>query len=209
VAAIQSLGGNETEKRALELARSSKAAPRRSALRILAYFGYPSAFDSMVAAMSDPDQRLRDAGIGGLSFIESDRATEALLRASEDPAERTRSAAMKALGHRSPRGGRRRPRPRSNRRRAVVRYYASQSLGKLAVREMGPNIEKLLADPAGQVRVAAIEALAGSAETQPGERCWMPPPGPATKTCVAPPWSDWPDARSGGPRRDLGGGRRA
>jgi HEAT repeat protein len=161
VSAIQSLGGAETEKRALELARSAGATVRRSALRILAYFGYPSAFEVMVAAANDPDQRIRDAGMNGLAFIEDDRATEALLRISKDPSARTRSSTMKALGHRSADA-------------AIVatltagladgdpwvRYYACQSLGKLGVREMAPNVEKLLRDPAGQVRVAAVETLA-------------------------------------------------
>jgi HEAT repeat protein len=134
---------------------------RRAALRILAYFGYPSAFDVLVTAISDPDQRVRDAGIGGLAFIEADHATGALLRASEDSAERTRSAAMKALGHRDEDAAIVAALARGlSDRDSWVRYYACQSLGKVGVREMVPDIEKLLGDPAGQVRVAAIESLA-------------------------------------------------
>jgi HEAT repeat protein len=40
-----------------------------------------------------------------------------------------------------------------------VRYYSCQSLGKLEWNDAAPRIEELLRDPAGQVRVSAIEAL--------------------------------------------------
>jgi HEAT repeat protein len=160
VAAIQSLGGILTEKRALELSKSKVGSLRRSALRILAYFGYPSAFDALVLAMGDADQRVRDAGIGGLSLVDGEAATDALLGAAGDLSERTRSAAMKALGHRIDE-----PRVIDALRKGLVdtdgwvRYYACQSLGKLGVRDAAGELERLLGDPAGQVRVAAVESL--------------------------------------------------
>src|SRR6185503_11611822 len=40
-----------------------------------------------------------------------------------------------------------------------VRYYACQSLGRLGVETAANAISRLLEDSAGQVRVAAIEAL--------------------------------------------------
>jgi HEAT repeat protein len=40
-----------------------------------------------------------------------------------------------------------------------VRYYASQSVGRLRIEAAVPRLARLLADPAGQVRVAAIEGL--------------------------------------------------
>jgi HEAT repeat protein len=45
-------------------------------------------------------------------------------------------------------------------RDAWVRYYACQSLGKLQVTASADKIEALLDDAAGQVRVAAVEAIA-------------------------------------------------
>jgi HEAT repeat protein len=160
IAAIQSLGGEDTERRAIELAESKNGSLRRSALRILAYFGHPSAFDVLVQATTDGDQRVCDAAIGGLSLIEGDAATRVLLEVAKSSAERTRAAAMKALGNRDgdPRvvdallAGFDDP-------GAWVRYYACQSLGKLAMQGAEAHIERLLADPAGQVRVAAVEAL--------------------------------------------------
>ena len=42
---------------------------------------------------------------------------------------------------------------------AWVRYYACQSAGRLRIETAVAGLERLLADPAGQVRVAAIEGL--------------------------------------------------
>jgi HEAT repeat protein len=160
VAAIQSLGGAETEAKALELSRSRDDSLRRSALRILAYFGYPAAFDTMVEALDATDPRVRDAGIHGLSFIEDPRATRVLLRAAGAASQRTRASVMKALGQRP---------AEADTVAAVVRglvdedpwvrYYACQSIGKLGLVDVASEVERLLADPAGHVRIAAIEAL--------------------------------------------------
>ena len=160
VAAIQSLGCAETKKLAMDGALAKEPRTRRAALRILAYFGYPEGLDVMIEAMSDPDERIRDAAIYGLPFIEDPRALRILLEASKSPAAQTRAASMRALGQTTDHG------PVSDALLGGlsdldpwVRYYACQALGRLEIfAALGPVID-LIDDPAGQVRVAAIEAI--------------------------------------------------
>ncbi|MES1208281.1 MAG: HEAT repeat domain-containing protein, partial [Pseudomonadota bacterium] len=160
VAAIQSLGSHEAQRLAVEAARSPDVRVRRAALRILAYLGYSSALDAFLSALRDPDERVRESAILGLPLMDDPRAFDALLGAARDAADRTRAAAMRSLGQCA--GDLRAgacllkgladPDP-------WVRYYACQSLGKLAFEPAAEAIMALLGDPAGQVRVAAVEAL--------------------------------------------------
>ncbi len=159
--AIQALGGPEAERLALAAARSREPRTRAAGLRILSYFGFDSALEVVIGAAVDPDPHVREAAIEGLPRLQDRRALEALLGAARDPAERTRGAAMRALGSL----GRRDLRVVSfllgglEDSSAWVRYYACQSLGRIGVEEAGERIAALLDDPAGQVRIAAIEAL--------------------------------------------------
>jgi HEAT repeat protein len=160
VAAIESLGSNDTEKLALAVARSPLPTARRAALRVLASFGYAAALDVFLEALRDPDALIRQVAIQGLPFIEDPRAIGVLLELTSDPQDRARAAAVRALGQ-CPRD----PRVPALLVKALgdgdawVRYYACQSLGKLAHEPAAEAIRGLLGDAAGQVRVAAVEAL--------------------------------------------------
>jgi HEAT repeat protein len=161
VASVQALGCHETRALAMDAARAVEPRRRRAGLRVVAYFGYPEGLDVLLTAMSDPDERIRDAAIYGLPYIEAPRALAVLLEAAESPAPRTRAAAMRALGQSKgpvvvPAALRRGVRDSD----AWVRYYACQSLGRLAVCDALGDVSRLIDDPAGQVRVAAIEAVA-------------------------------------------------
>lgn len=160
IAAIQSLGSRETERLSIASARSSDARVRGAALRVIAYFGFASAMDVILGALSDADERVRDITIQGLPFIDDRRALDALLLAAQSAADRTRAAAMRSLGQCSG----------DSRISAClleglsdaspwVRYYACQSLGRLAFEPATNSLIGLLSDAAGQVRVAAVEAL--------------------------------------------------
>jgi HEAT repeat protein len=161
VSAIQSLGSKTTETMALQAARAPDARLRRAALRIVAYFGYPAGLDLLVEAVQSNDDRLRDASIHGLALMDDPRALQTLLQTAQNPNPRARSAAMRALGQSEAgketlealRGG-------LSDGDAWVRYYACQSLGKLADKGAIAKMLSLVRDPAGQVRVAAVEALA-------------------------------------------------
>jgi HEAT repeat protein len=160
VGAIQSLGSAETEALTLEAARSSSPQVRRAALRIIAYFGYRSALEVLLDAIRGADERLREGAIAGLPFLEHPKAMEALASAASHESPRARAAAMRALGQcqaepsvtASLHAGLKDADP-------WVRYYACQSLGKLAWEDAAGPVAALLEDEAGQVRVAAMEAL--------------------------------------------------
>jgi HEAT repeat protein len=160
IGAIQALGSAEARQLAIQAAASPSAAVRRSALRILAYFGDPEALDPFLEALGDPDPRVRDVALQGLPYIEDKRALEALFEAARDPSPKIRGAAMRALGQCAGE-----PRVPAFLLRGLadpdpwVRYYACQSLGKIGYEAAAPRIAELLAEEAGQVRVAAVEAL--------------------------------------------------
>lgn len=160
IGAIQGLGSAEARALAMNAAASSSAAVRRSALRILAYFGDPEALEPFLGALRDPDPRVRDVALQGLPYIEDKRALEALFDAARDSSPKIRGAAMRALGQCAGE-----PRVPAFLLRGLadpdpwVRYYACQALGKIGYAAAAPRIAELLAEEAGQVRVAAVEAL--------------------------------------------------
>lgn len=159
--ALQALGSREGRQLAADAALSDSPVVRRAALRILAYFGDRASLDPLLTALNDSDARVREAALQGLPYVEDKRAFEALFEAAKSADARTRAVAMRALGHV----------PNDPERAcsllmlgigdadAWVRYYACQSLGRLAYAPAATQVAKLLEDPAGQVRVAAIEAL--------------------------------------------------
>lgn len=161
VSAIQSLGSGDTERLALEAARSADPAVRRAALRIVAYFGWTSALDVLREALAGDDERLREAALAGLAFIEDPRALALLVEHGSHPSARTRASAMRSLGQ-APST----PEVLETLRRGLrdedawVTYFACQSLGKLRDVESSDEIVRLVDHPSGQVRVAAVEALA-------------------------------------------------
>jgi HEAT repeat protein len=160
ISAIQSLGSPRTEELALAAARAPSPRVRRWGLRIIAYFGYSRGLPSVLAGIDDADPAVRDSAIHALPFMEGPRAREALLAAARSPLSNSRAAAVRALGNSS--GDARIESAVLNALEdddAWVRYYACQSAGRLRIETALPGLQRLLADPAGQVRVAAIEGL--------------------------------------------------
>jgi HEAT repeat protein len=159
--AIQSLGSAETQALALTYARDTNPAVKRGAIRILGYFGCSEALSIFIGALDDDDIRTRDAALLGLAFLDAPEAIAALLSSTQNAQEKTRSAAMRALGQCTKKDARipaylliglKDP-------DAWVRYYACQALGRLGIESTSETIAGLLDDEAGQVRVAAVEAL--------------------------------------------------
>jgi HEAT repeat protein len=163
--AIQSLGGAETEELALSAARSSDLRLRRAALWIVSYFGYRSGIDLLLEALHGTDERIRDVAIQGLPFVDDPRSIEALLGAAAHPSPPARAAAVRALGHLDA-AGEDEPRVIACLLRGLadpdawVRYYACQALGRLHAVSAVEAIVARMDDEAGQVQVAAVEALA-------------------------------------------------
>lgn len=165
--ALHGLDCDATERRALASARTSAPRERREAIRLIGHFGWASGLDVLVAAVSDPDERVQDSAIYSLGLIEGDRAQGSLLALSKGESARGRGSAMRALGHG--------PAVRATLDAltagledvdAWVRYYACQALGRLGALDSIDALLPLLQDPAGQVRVAAIEALAGVSDAR-------------------------------------------
>ena len=162
VAAIQSLGSKETQRLALEAATSKDARVRRAALRILAYFGFGAAIDVLLRACTEQDERIRETALAGLATSDDPRVIATLLEGADHPSARTRSTAIRTLGQNTMAASQGVPRLR----KALsdgdpwVRYYSAQALGRLGDEASAEPIAALVDDAAGQVRVAAIEALA-------------------------------------------------
>ncbi len=160
-ATIQALGSHETLQLAVIAANSKNPVVRRSAIRILSYFGDSSALVPTIAGLADSDPRVQEAAIHGLPFIDSPEALEALFKMTKNATDRLRALAMRSLGQLS------NPEEKVfatlinglSDRDSWTRYYSCQSLGRLKYDQAAIHIAKLLDDEAGQVRVAAVEAL--------------------------------------------------
>ncbi len=159
-AAIISLGGDRTLELAIRAARSRLAGERRAAIRILSCIGRSEAESVILAATLDGDARVRDTAIQGLALREGPEARRRLLELTADTEPAVRAIALRALGDSSAEpkvvtallGGLSDPDP-------WARYFACQSLGKLRAESAAAAVAALVDDSAGQVRVAAIEAL--------------------------------------------------
>lgn len=161
VGAIQSLGSAETEARAMAAFQSANPSERRAALRIITYFGYDASLPLCLEALRSDDEKLRDIALGGLPALDAASVPDIVAGAARHVSPRTRASALRALGHIALS-----PSTEAVLRAALddsdpwVRYYACQSLGKLRVVEALPVIRARLADAAGQVKMAAVEAIA-------------------------------------------------
>ena len=163
-AAIQALGSSETERLALEAAHSPLREVRRAALRILAYFGYESGLPLFAAALREHAGRRTHARRGGAGPDPARAARSARAAVCHQP-ERRRQAARGRHARARP-GRRRTPTPGRACRLGsptptpgCATTPARRSAGRDERRRHTDAIVALLSDPAGQVRVAAIEAL--------------------------------------------------
>ncbi len=184
IGALHGLGSEETERLSLVGAKSEDARIRRASIRMIGYFGWPRALDTLLTAVNDSDERVRDYAVQSLPFLDEARADEALFALARGESPKVRASAMRALGQRE--------RSTSTVEAllsgladadAWVRYYACQSIGRLAAKDTLDRVLPLLSDAAGQVRVAAIEALARFADDR------------ATDALVEAAASSDPDAR--------------
>jgi HEAT repeat protein len=163
VSAVQALGTDGTEALALEAARSTQPGTRRAGLRVLAYFGFPSALPLFAAAVDEEDARTIETALQGLALLDLPEAQQHLLDAASASGSSTRAAAMRAMAQVSNVAWARTPLLRGLQDADPwVRYYACQALSKLGIEGIDAELRALLADVAGQVRVAAVEALSHS-----------------------------------------------
>jgi HEAT repeat protein len=127
-------------------------------VKIAGYFGYAQCVEGVLARCGDPSDAVRRAAVEQLPFFEHAAVVPALLHALEFDTPPVRAAAAAAFGHV---GGADALRPLL---RALddadpwVRYFAVRSIGAFRDAAAAPRIrETIERDPAGQVRLAAID----------------------------------------------------
>lgn len=159
IAALNSIGHPEMGARTALLLRDPRPHVRESAVRIAGYFGYRECADDLLALCRDADPSVRRAAIEHLAFLDDHRVFDTLRAALSDADARIRAAAVQAIA-------------RLDRHAAAflvpalcdgdawVRYFAARAMGE---HRHAPALDDLmrvaLDDAAGQVRLAAIDAL--------------------------------------------------
>ncbi len=161
IAALNSIGHPDMATRLGPLLRDSAAPVRESAVRIAGYFGYRECADDILRCCDDPDPSVQRAAIGHLAYLDDDRVVGRLIDAlAPGGAPALRSTAVQAIARLD---DARAIRPLIAALRdpdAWVRYFAARGLGER--REAGAldDLARLaFDDPAGQVRLAAIDAI--------------------------------------------------
>jgi PAS domain S-box-containing protein len=160
IAALNSIGHPDMPRRIVVLLDDTSPVVRESAVKIAGYFGYRECLDRVLERCADPSEAVRRAAIDHLPFFEHPGTIPVLLHALEFDTPPVRAAAaaalarveesqaltplLRALGDRDP----------------WVRYFALRSVGTFENPAVLPAVFELLErDPAGQVRLAAIDAL--------------------------------------------------
>jgi HEAT repeat protein len=159
ISALNSLGHPDLEARCAALLHDPDPVIRESALRIAGYFGYSACVDLIVQSVADHDEPVRQAAVEALPYLDDPRCLPLLLRMLKEDSPNIRAAAARALGqmdHEVVPGlveALSDPHP-------WVRYFAMRSLGQYADPAILPAVIRVLeTDQAGQVRIAAAQAL--------------------------------------------------
>ena len=166
--AIQSLGSAQTKAMALRAATDPRPAIRRGVLQVLSDFAFPEALPLFLQALESDDVPSRQIVMAGLALLEAPEGVEALLGQARAENEKIRAAALRALGQSASRDDRIDACALAalDDARPWVRYSACQALGRRQTHVTCARIEALLRDEAGQVRVAAVEALSAFKRTR-------------------------------------------
>jgi HEAT repeat protein len=160
IAALNSIGHADMPHRVLGLLDDPNALVRESATKIAGYFGYPECLRRLIERCSDPAETVRRAAVEQLPMFDDRDAVDRLVQALavDTPPVRAAAAAAfahiealdaigpltRALGDQDP----------------WVRYFALRSLGSFQHPSAAPAVRDCLErDPAGQVRLAAIDVL--------------------------------------------------
>ncbi len=160
ISAINSLGHPEMAARAVVLMNDPNPYVRESAVRIAGYFGYDECADLLMARCRDEDENVRRAAVEHIPYIEDGRVIAVLAEALETATPRVRAAAAAAFAQ-------------IESARALpyllkalddedgwVRYFAARAIGRHGYSESLDALVRLAeADPARQVRIAAVDAL--------------------------------------------------
>lgn len=160
IAALNSIGHCDMPARIAPLLDDPDPVVRESAVKIAGYFGYRECVDRVLERCGDASEAVRRAAVDHLPFFEHHGVIFALAHALEFDTPPVRAAAAAALARID---GANALAPLL---RALddpdpwVRFFALRSIGSFANPTVAPAVRTLLErDPAGQVRLAAIDVL--------------------------------------------------
>ena len=160
IAALNSIGHPAMPSRVATLIADPNPTVRESAVKIAGYFGYRECVNGVLERCTDGSEAVRRAVIEQLPFFEHGGVVPALAHALEFDSPAVRAAAavafarvdaadaleplLRALDDEDP----------------WVRYFAVRSIGAFANPAVSAAVRNLVErDPAGQVRIAAIDVL--------------------------------------------------
>jgi HEAT repeat protein len=161
ISAINSLGHPEMAGRAVVLLQNPDPLIRESAVKIAGYFGYPECMELLLERCADVDENVRRYAVEHLPFLDDDDRMKPVLEdALKNGTAKVRAAAVRALGQIETEWA------LSGLLAAIadvdpwVRYFAARSIGRHRFLDSMESLARLAnTDPAGHVRIAAIEAL--------------------------------------------------
>jgi HEAT repeat protein len=160
ISALNSLGHPDMAADIVRLCRVPQPLVRESAVRVAGYIGFPECAESILACCHDDSTNVRRAAVEVLSALEDDRGLVALAAALADDEPGVRAAAARALGQMAGADAWPLLQKALEDVGPWVRYYAVRSVG---CQKFAPALDALSrlaqADPAMQVRVAAVEAI--------------------------------------------------
>ena len=160
IAALNSIGHADMPARIVALLDDADAIVRESAVRIAGYFGYRECLGRVLELCADSSEAVRRAAIDHLPFFGDDRSLAVLVHALDFDTPVVRAAAATALARLDEDDAL----PPLIRALADadpwVRYFALRSIGAFGNATASPAVVGVLErDRAGQVRLAAIDAL--------------------------------------------------
>jgi HEAT repeat protein len=160
VAALNSIGHPAMPDRIAALLDDPDPLVRESSVRIAGYFGYPACIDQVLARCSDPSEDVRRAAVEHLPFFDDPRTTAAIVAMIDRDTARVRAAAAAALARVESEIAVPALTRALRDQDAWVRYFAVRALGAhRGAANADLVVQRLTQDPAGQVRLAAIEVL--------------------------------------------------
>jgi HEAT repeat protein len=160
ISAINSLGHPGLAGRLVTLLNDASPRVRESAVKIAGYFGFTECVDGLLERCRDADEQVRQAAVGHLPYLEDERVPSVLIEALQSGTPKVRAAAAQAFGQLESAQALPSLLAALRDADAWVRYFAARSIGGHgfdAALEMLAQLAQ--ADPAGHVRIAALEAL--------------------------------------------------
>jgi HEAT repeat protein len=160
IAALNSIGHTDMPPRIRTLLDDASPIVRESAVKVAGYFGYSDCAARVLELCGDPAEAVRRAAVDHLPFFDHDDVVPALGRALDRDTPPVRAAAAAVLA-------------RLDETDALplllralhdsdpwVRYFALRSVSVFRNAALAPAVRALLEhDPAGHVRLAAIDVL--------------------------------------------------